>query len=274
MAALERAAALNPRLASIHNNLGNAHLTLAEYLMAGGNDPREALDRAARSYRRAAELKPDYYLARYNLGYTWRSLAEALLGQGQDPQPALAQATAALDEALRLNSTDADAFLERARVKRLAARWRTRQHQDPAPDLREAGAELARAEAANSRQPDVFFTEALVARDRADGAQGAQNAQARAAALREGLERIGKALAVNAGEGRYLALRGLLEELSARQEADPNRRKELARRAVASLEAGLKANPMLQREYGPALADARLDAGPGGKIASPGPRQL
>src|SRR5436305_2185258 len=267
VAALEKAAALNPRLASIHNNLGNAHLTLAEYLMTGGSDPREALDRAARSYQRAAELKPDYYLARYNLGYTWRSLAEALLSQGQDPQPALAQATAALDEALRLNSTDADAFLERARVRRIAARWRMRQRQDPTADLRDADAELARAEAANPQPPDVFFTQALIARDRAERAP---DARARAAAVQKGLERIGKALAVNAAEARYLALRGLLEEMSARLETDPNRRREQARRALASLEAALRANPLLQREYGAALADARLDAG----VRSPRPRQL
>ena len=39
-------------------------------------------------------------------------------------------------------------------------------------------------------QPDVFFTQAEVALQRA--------------ALREGLDRIGKALAINAGEARYL----------------------------------------------------------------------
>jgi serine/threonine-protein kinase len=271
VAALERAAALNPRSATIWNNLGNAHLTLAEYLMTGGNDPREALDRAARSYQRAVEVKPDYSLARYNLGYTWRSLAEALLGQGQDPGPVLAQAGTALDEALRLNPTDADVFLERARVKRLAARWRMRQHQDPAADLRGGAAELGRAEALNPRQPDVFFTQALIARDRSEAAR---DARARAAAIQEGLERIGKALAVNPSEARYLALRGQLEEMSARLETDPNRRREQARKALASLEAALKANPLLQREYGAALADARLDARLDQKTASPGPRQL
>ncbi|MEO6192187.1 MAG: protein kinase [Thermoanaerobaculia bacterium] len=267
VAALERAAALNPRFASTFNNLGNAHLTLGEYLLTRGNDPRDALDRAARSYRRAIELKPDYSLARYNLGYTWRSLAEGLLGQGEDPLPALAQGGAVLDEALRLNPTDADVFLERARVKRLAARWRMRQRQDPEPDLRSAAAELARAEALNPQQPDVFFTQGLIARDRAEAAP---DGRARAAALREGLECAGKALAINAGEARYLALRGSLESIGARLETDPRRREQAARQAVATLEAALKANPLLRREYGPALAEARLDAG----LKTPRPAQL
>jgi len=265
--ALEQAAALNPRSATIFNNLGNAHLTLSEYLLTRGIDPRQALDRAAASYRRASELKPDYYLARYNLGYTWRSLAEALLDQGQDPRPVLVQAGAALDEAQRLNPTDADVPLEQARGRLITARWRQRQRQDPGPDLRAAMEALGRAEALNARQPEVFFTQGLVARCRAEAAAGGP---ARTAAVREGLEKVGKALAINAGEARYLALRGLLEAMAARTESDANRRREGAGRAVASLEAALRINPLLQREYGPALAAARLDAG----AAGPRPAQL
>jgi serine/threonine-protein kinase len=271
VAALERAAGLNPRSSPIYNTLGNAHLTLGEYLLARGDDPRQAFSRAVASYRKALELTPDDSLIYSNLGYTWRSLGEALLIQKQDPQPALVQADATLEGAARLNPGDADILLERARVKRIAARWRMLQRQDPGPDLREAAAELGRAEALNPRQPDILFTQAQIARDRAETAR---DGRARTAALREGLEWIGKALAVNAGEARYLALRGLLEEMSARLEADPNRRQEQARRALASLEAALKANPMLQREYGAALADARLDARLDERTASPRPRQL
>jgi predicted Ser/Thr protein kinase len=267
VASLERAAGLNPRSSAIYNTLGNTHLTFGEYLLTRGDDPRQAFNRAVASYRRGIELMPDDSLARYNLGYTWRSLGEALLSQKQDPQPALAQAGAVLETALRLNPRDADIFLERARVKRVAARWRMQRRQDPGPDLRDAASELGRAEALNPRQADVLFTQALIARDRAETARDAHD---RAAAIQEGLERIGKALAVNAAEPRYLALRGLLEEMSARLETDPNRRKEQARRALASLEAALRANPLLQREYGAALADARLDAG----ALSPRPRQL
>jgi hypothetical protein len=143
--------------------------------------------------------------------------------------------------------------------------------QDPGPDLQAAAAGLRHAEELNPRQADVPFTQAQIARDRAETAR---DGAARAAALREGLERIGKALAVNAGEGRYLALRGLLEEMSARLETDPTRRREQARRALASLEAAFRTNPMLQREYGAALADARLDARLDEGVTSPRPRQL
>ncbi len=267
VAALERAVGLNPHSSSIYNTLGNTYLTLGEYLLTRGDDPRAAFNRAVASYRKGIALASDEPLAHFNLGYTWRSLGEALLSQKQDPQPALAQAAPELDTAQRLNPDDAEVFVERARMKRILAHWRMLKRQDPGPDLQEAAAELRRAEALNPRYADVYFTRALIARDRAETAR---DGRARAAALREGLEEVGKALALNAGEARYLALRGQLEERSARLETDPRRRTELARQALASLDAALRANPLLQREYGSALADARLDVG----ITSPRPRPL
>ena len=267
VAAFERAARLNPNSAPIHNNLGNVHLTLGEYLLARGSDPRDALTRAARSYERAIALKPDYSLARYNLGYTWRTLAEALLEQGRDPKPALDPAQSVLEEALGLNPADADVFLEWARADLIAARFNLRQRLDAGPALREAAAHLDRAEALNPEQPDVFFTQAEVARYRAEAAT---DARTRAAALREGLDRVGKALAINAGEARYLALEGLFQFRTAQEETDPGRRRAGAKRAAASLQEALKANPLLEREYGPVLKEARLEAG----MAEPRPLQL
>jgi len=265
--ALERAAVLNPGAATIRNNLGNVYLTLGDYLLIRGLDPRGPLTRAGRNYEISLQLKPDYSLARFNLGYTYRSLAEALVEQGQDPQPALAAAGAALDEAHRLNPADADVFLEIARADLVAARWKQSRHQDAGPDLSAAAAELARAEALNPEQPDVFFNQALVASRRAEGSR---DDGSRRAALQEGFARVGKALAINAGEARYLALRGLLELQSARAEAAADRRREAAKQAAATLAKALQTNPLLQREYGPLLTEARLEAG----LAGPRPVQL
>jgi hypothetical protein len=133
--------------------------------------------------------------------------------------------------------------------------------------LREAAASLRRAEALNPEQPDVFFTQALAARYRAEGTKDLKD---RDAALREGLGRIGKALAINAGEARYLALRGLLQLRTAQAETDAARRREGTRQAAASLQEALKINPLLRREYGPILTEARLEAG----LSRPRPAQL
>src|SRR4029079_8754881 len=117
------------------NNLGNVHLTLGEYLLTRGSDPRQALTAAARSYERAVALQPDYALARFNLGSTYRSLGEGLLEQGVDPGAALAAADAALRDYLRANPTDPDAFLEEARVELVRARADLRRGISPAPAL-------------------------------------------------------------------------------------------------------------------------------------------
>ncbi|HEX3552104.1 MAG TPA: protein kinase [Thermoanaerobaculia bacterium] len=258
-AAFQQAAHLNPKYAPAYNNLGNVHLTLGEYLLTRGSDPRQALTDAARSYEQALGIKPDYSLARFNLGYTYRSLAEGLVDQQQDPEPALDAADAALGEYLRLNPDDADAFLEQARVRLVAARWDLRRKQGPGAALDAAEADLRRAEKVNAKSPDVLFAQALVDRYRAEADPGKS-----APALRAGLERMDRALAINPGEARYLALRGLLLHRTARLDADPARRREGARQAVASLQQALQANPLLEREYGPVLADARLDAGMSG----------
>ena len=266
-AALERAAALNPASAVIRNNLGNVHLTQGSYLLMRGLDPRAALSHAVRNYQRSLQLKPDYSLAAFNLGYAYRCLAEALVEQGQDPKPALDATRTALDEAHHLNPTDADVFLEVARMDLLAARWKERHRQDPEPDLRAATTGLSRAEGLNPEQPDVFFTQALVASRRAEGAR---DEGSRKAAVQDGLARVGKALTINAGEARYLALRGQLELLSARAETAPDRQRAIAKQAAASLAKALQINPLLQREYGPVLLEARVAAG----LAAPRPVQL
>jgi predicted Ser/Thr protein kinase len=268
MAAFEQAVHLNPQYAPAHNNLGNVQLTLGEYLLTRGSEPRQALTEAAREYERALAIKPDYGLARFNLGYTYRSLAEGLVDQGQDPAAALAAADAALGEYLRLNADDADAFLEQARVRLVAARWVLKRKTSPrsaTTALGEATADLQRAEAVNARNPDILFAQGQVARFAAE----ADSSQA-APSLREGLDRVDRALAINPGEGRYLALRGLLLYRTAREDTDAGRRREGARQAVAALQAALKANPLLAREYASVLADARLDAG----ITGPPPVKL
>jgi eukaryotic-like serine/threonine-protein kinase len=263
-AAFEHAVQLNPNYAPAYNNLGNVQLTLGEYLVTRGGDPRQALADAARSYQRALAIKPDYGFARFNLGATYRSLAEGFVDQGQDPKATLAAADDALDEYLRLNADDADAFLEQARVRLVAARWDLKRRASPLSAisamsaLSQAAADLQRAEKVNAKNPDVLFTQAQVAQFKAEAVADPSRT---GTTLREGLEKVDKALTINPGEGRYLALRGLLLYRTARLEVDAGRRREGSRQAVASLQAALKANPLLDREYGPALADARLDAG-------------
>jgi len=258
VAAFEQATRLNPSYAPVYNNLGNVHLTLGEYLLTRGSDPRQALTDAARSYERAVALQPGYALARFNLGSTYRCLGEGLLDRGEDPGLALSAADAALRDYLRANPTDPDAFLEEARVDLVRARAALRRRASPGLALDHASADLARAEEENPKYPEVFFAQAQVARFRAEAATDRRQASL---ALSLGLDRVGKALTATPGEGRYLALRGLLEARAAGLETDPDRRRAGARAAVASIEAALQANPLLAHEYGPALAEARREAG-------------
>jgi serine/threonine-protein kinase len=246
VAALRRAEALNPASIAAQNNLGNAYLTLGEYLLARGADPRPTLRRAEASYRKALELKPDYAYATYNLAYTHRLLAQALLDRGEDPGPALAAARADLEASFRLNPDDADTFLEEGRLELIAARQALRGQRDPARFFQAAHAAetaLARAEALNASSPAIFLAQALLERWRAEGGDEA--------AVRRGLERVDKALAINPRDAHGLAVRGALLRLAAKLETDPERRREQEARAGSSLRQAIALNPLLEREYGP-----------------------
>jgi serine/threonine-protein kinase len=254
-AAFEAAVRLNPDPAPTHNNLGNTYLTLAQYQLARGLDPGPALDRAAAGYRKALAVRPDYPYGAYNLALTEKNRALALLDRGQDPAPALAVARAHVDESLRINPTDADNFLEQARLDLIAARWSLRQRNDPNAELNRADAALAQAETLNPGSPEIFQAQAESARYRAEAAlaRGGQPQEA----IRRGLDRLAQALAIRPDDPQTLALHGTLWQLTARATADPKARAEASARAAASLEKALQINPLLQREYGSVLAEAR-----------------
>lgn len=254
-AAFEAATRLNPDPAPIHNNLGNTYLTLAQYQLARGLDPGPALDRAAAGYRKALAARPDYPYGAFNLALTEKNRALSLLDRGQDPAPALAAARAHVDESLRINPTDADNFLEQARLHLIAACWTLRQRHDALPELDRADAALAKAEALNSGSPEIFHAQAECARYRAEAAlaHGGRPQEA----IRRGLDCLARALSIRPEDAQTLALQGTLWQLAARAETDPARRSEAAVRAAASLGKALQLNPLLQREYGPVLAEAQ-----------------
>jgi serine/threonine-protein kinase len=247
VAAFQRADTLSPGLASIHNNLGNTFLTYGEYLLARGVDAQETLQTAAAHYAKSVEIKPDYPYGPYNQAYTQRLLAQALFDRGEDPTAALRAADAFVDASFRLNPDDADTWLERGRIRLIAARWAATRRADPGPALDQADQALHRAEAVNPGAAAVYIAQAQVQRRRAELAlsRGGDPGDA----LRTGFDRLAKALAVHPDEPEALALRGTLAALSSSREQAPH--------AVADLERALKLNPLLQREYGAILEQAK-----------------
>src|SRR5262249_36567784 len=98
----------------------------------------------------------------------------------------------------------------------------------------------------------IYIAEAQVERQRAEAAlaRGGDPEEI----LQLGLSRVDKALAIHPDEPEALALRGALTALTARRET--------AARAAADLDTAIRLNPLLQREYGPVLDQARkLSAG-------------
>ena len=203
------------------------HLSHAGRVPAGPRAPIRGA-RCSRRWQATARtlaIRPDYAYGPYNLAYTYRLLAQALQDRGEDPAPALASARSWIEASLKINPDDADTFLERGRVERIAAR----------PEA--AGTALDRAEALNPASPEIYLEQALLERWRAEA--GIQPAEA----VRRGLERAERALAINAKDPRALAVRGALLRLAGQ-----------SAQADASLREALALNPLLRREYGPLLS--------------------
>ncbi|MFP5287979.1 MAG: tetratricopeptide repeat protein, partial [Thermoanaerobaculia bacterium] len=156
---------------------------------------------------------------------------------GEDPAPALASARSHAEASFRINPDDADTFLEQGRIELIAARHALRSGRDPGPALDQAAAALARAEVLNPGAPEIFLAQAQVERWRAESGQEG--------AVRRGLDRIDKALAINPEDAQAHAVRGALLHLAGQ-----------ADRARESLERAFALNPLLKREYGPLLSPA------------------
>ena len=76
--AMEKALALDPLSAKLHNNIGITYKRKGFFLASNGGarQAREPIEKAARHYRRAVELDPGYVQAANNL-----KVVEAWLAQ-------------------------------------------------------------------------------------------------------------------------------------------------------------------------------------------------
>ena len=72
-----------------------------------------------------------------------------------------------------------------------------------------------------------------------------------------GLAAIDKVFAMKARMAQALAIQGNLLVLKSRRSRDEKQKAQTVRQATDALEAALRSNPLLDREYGAVLADAR-----------------
>jgi serine/threonine-protein kinase len=261
IASYRKALDLNPAFSFGFNNLGSAYHFRAIYEISQGFNPIDSLKQAAAGYRKAYQLKPDYVWPYNNLAQVCALEAVALMEAGKDPSPALSAGQEAISNALKINQTDSLIHQSAAEVWIAAARWEMRRERRAVESFTGAERSLHKALRLDPQNVEALMDMAQLWRLKAEW-MISQDASA-AAAIDSGIEYARRAARVDNELAEAAALRGRLLLLKAKQAGSPTA---VAKEAEASLEAALRSNKNLQREYGPFLEQARRLASPGGTL--------
>jgi hypothetical protein len=252
----QKALSITPGFAQGYNTMGVAYKASSLYDLEQGADPRHGLDHAIESYRKALEINPKYMFALANLGnaQVWKATYE--LEQGVDPTTSLEGARKACEAAAALNPKAAfgiEMYLANANL--IAARWVMKQGGSPKAAFRSAESALDASLTLNPDFGEAYETRADL--HRWEALWRVETGQAVGEEIQRGLVATDKALSINPGSASALALRGALWLIRAHERPAGAGRAEAARLSIESLEAALRMNPLLKREFGPLLDEAR-----------------
>ncbi|EYF08353.1 protein kinase domain-containing protein [Chondromyces apiculatus] len=280
LAYAEAALAMRPEHVASHNNQGLAFTLLASHILTSGGDTRGpgdargTLDRAIGAFEAALHLSPSDVEARRGLATARALLARVQLARGEDPAQALRAGRQALATtlatALDPSPTDGETLFTLAALERATAWAAASSGRNPRRPFQAAHDALSKAHALNPRSARPLATLASLHRDRAELSRPGGRADGDIA---EGLQRIRAALELTPTMPAYRALQGSLLVLRARGARDPGVRMALYQQAREELQAALKGNRFLEREYGRWLAETELQLPAGeGTPASSGPQ--
>ncbi|WP_437635915.1 protein kinase domain-containing protein [Sorangium sp. So ce854] len=252
---LEEALRLRPDSYQSYNNLGLAYLIQGRYERLTGRSPEVSLARSLDGYRAAAHLNPEDLEAQQGAALARAESARWALSRGGDPAEALRAARGEMERIVASRPRNAEALLALGGIDLIAARWAASRGRIPAAPLDAAERSLLRAVEANDGDARIFAALAEVHRLRAAlAAPGPRDARAEVEA---GLALVDRALAIDPVFPSASAEQGALLLLKAKAERDRALRLELARRAADVLARALEDNPLLAREHGPLLGEAR-----------------
>ncbi|MGK4007769.1 protein kinase [Sorangium sp. So ce1036] len=252
---LEAAIRLRPDTPQAYNNLALVYLIEGRYEGLSGRSPDVALARALDGYSAARSLDPEDIEAQQGVALALAEAARWALDRGEDPTPHLRSAKDVLDPILAAKPHNAEAHLSHARLDLLAARWAASRGVSPGAPLVAAERSLLRAVASNGGNAKIYGAMAEVHRRRA--ASVGQPIEGARAEIAAGLAMIDRALGIDPGLPAAIAEQGALLVQQAKTERAGEARAARARQARALLEGALRDNPLLARDYGPLLEEAR-----------------
>lgn len=232
-----------------------AHSVRCHHEYASGNDPRACLESQERDVDELTRLAPGIPHVNASRGVLEWQRAVHAFREGKDPEPMLARAREALDLAANAVPEESYWLDIRANIELLDLRWSMQQRRVDATRFAAAFALLRPPVEKRWEAPRLYVRLAelhvLHARWLVD--------QQRSAAedIDRGLDVVKQALALHPHLATAFAAKGHLLLLKARASGEAQERAAAAEAAREAFETAFKENPLLEREHGDALREAK-----------------
>lgn len=252
----DKCIAINHSYQQCHINYAAAAARAAQRMLAAGEDPSALLEKAKRATSASRQLGGAFVDAEQSEALAAWVLAAWRVRGHQDPGEALSAVEAATARALAINPQDAFSKTLQAQGELLRAEWLwSMKRPGVAQALRSAQQAAEQAVRSPELYPDGGQTLAEVRRRQA--ADPSVQPAARALHLQNGLAALDAVFAINPEHalGRLTQAALLLHQAALSSVAA--RRKETACAALSAAERGLRADPLLLKEQGRLLSEAR-----------------
>lgn len=236
-------------------NSGFASMKVAAYRLETGEDGREPARMAIDRFKAALAIDPSFVLAQRERGRAQHLLASHERAQGLDPRASLDEGLRVVGQCLRIEPGNVDCTIVEAQLRTEEAIWARRQGQAIEAAFEQAQSLAREAARKAPERGDLWLILADICLQRAEALLATTRPSVPPGpVVDEGLRGIEQALKLAPGLPRALAIEGALHLEKAKVE--PTQAKASLEHAKTSLALAFAGNPLLERRYGKAAAEA------------------
>lgn len=230
-------------------NMATAYLTLAQHEVRRGTDPSQSLRKARHHLTEMHSLVGNTYWECLFARYADTFESEYLAITHKDPLSVINKAITELSTCKALDAQAEDPYILEARLLIAQASWISSQGSSAQRELSLALGAARKAVELNTESTEAAHERARACHRLALISKGTEQA----ALLMEGLQAVEQGLKIKADAGPLLAMKAVLLSQQSRSEPDVAARAAQEQLARQSFEKALSINPLLEREYGPAI---------------------
>jgi serine/threonine protein kinase len=253
VAYFEKALKINPKGNELYLGLVSVSGILTKYDYMTGKDCRAHVKQAADFFKRGLEANPNDPKLYIRMAEHYIFQARTYVDSRRSPSNFLKQIDELLRKAKSLNPNYYETYTLEGESSLLKGQWQVITRSNPRSYFFRAETALKKAAELNPKDIQTSLIMAGLNRRKAEWETGRGQRAAAAQEIDEGLTFIQKALDINPDYAETHALKGVLLQLRAKNEAEEDKRLAAEVEARMSLLKGTKINKNLQKLYAPYL---------------------